>query len=54
MPAELADRVRQAGRRAVRTIEEWGAPFRDRWQDWRPDPAWPVPELPADWDRPAG
>ncbi|MYU47459.1 DUF402 domain-containing protein, partial [Streptomyces sp. SID7803] len=21
------------------------------WEDWRPDPAWRVPELPDDWDR---
>ncbi|GAA3086486.1 hypothetical protein GCM10020254_33650 [Streptomyces goshikiensis] len=28
-----------------------GPPFRDRWQDWRPDPAWGVPVLPEDWDR---
>ncbi|WP_328468609.1 cytidylyl-2-hydroxypropylphosphonate hydrolase [Streptomyces sp. NBC_00448] len=53
MPAELAARVRQAGREAVRAIRAWDPPFRDRWQDWRPDPSWPVPELPSDWDRPA-
>ncbi|MCQ4044055.1 DUF402 domain-containing protein [Streptantibioticus rubrisoli] len=51
---ELAARVRQAGARAVRVIEEWGSPFRDGWERWRPDPAWPVPRLPDDWDRPAG
>lgn len=51
MDAEQAARVRAAGRAAVALIEEWGAPFRERWQDWRPDPAWPVPALPADWDR---
>jgi len=53
MPAELAARVRRAGERAVAVIGAWGPPFRDRWQDWRPDPAWPVPRLPADWNRPA-
>jgi len=25
------------------------APFDDRWSDFRPDPHWPVPELPAHW-----
>ncbi len=50
--AELAGRVRAAGRRAVRLIEDWGSPFRDGWQHWRPDPSWPVPELPEGWDRP--
>lgn len=53
MSAALAARVRQAGQRAVGVIRSWGPPFRDRWEDWRPDAAWPVPELPADWDRPA-
>lgn len=52
MDATLADRVREAGVRAVRLIEEWGSPFRDGWQDWRPDPSWTVPSLPRDWDRP--
>ncbi|MEV0849924.1 DUF402 domain-containing protein [Streptomyces sp. NPDC049954] len=51
MDAAQAARVRAAGRAAVAVIEEWGAPFRDAWQDWRPDPRWPVPALPADWDR---
>src|SRR5437899_3324658 len=52
-PGTLAAGVRQAGRRAVGVIRAWGPPFRDRWEDWRPDPDWPVPALPADWDRPA-
>ncbi|AJZ82579.1 DUF402 domain-containing protein [Streptomyces antimycoticus] len=51
MGPEQAERVRTAGRAAVATVESWGAPFRDGWEDWRPDPAWSVPALPADWDR---
>lgn len=27
-------------------VARWGPPFRDGWQDWRPDPAWPTPGLP--------
>ncbi|MEO3975993.1 DUF402 domain-containing protein [Streptomyces sp. CAU 1734] len=46
---EKARRVRSAGQEALGVIQEWGSPFRDDWQRWRPDPAWPVPELPADW-----
>ncbi|WP_330332380.1 DUF402 domain-containing protein [Streptomyces sp. NBC_00536] len=46
-----AGRVREAGRAAVALIEEWGAPFSDGWEDWRPDPGWKVPVLPGDWDR---
>ena len=33
---------------AKRVLEEW--PFPTGWEDWRPDPAWPVPQLPAGWD----
>ncbi|MET9496475.1 DUF402 domain-containing protein [Streptomyces sp. NPDC006552] len=51
MSAAQAAGVRAAGRRAVAVIEAWGPPFSDGWQHWRPDPAWPVPGLPADWDR---
>ncbi|WP_225799385.1 DUF402 domain-containing protein [Streptomyces sp. NK15101] len=49
-PAQAA-RVRAAGERAVERIKAWGTPFADGWEDWRPDPAWRIPELPADWDR---
>ena len=31
-----------------RVIGDW--PFPTGWEEWRPDPAWPVPELPAGWD----
>ncbi|MEU2506754.1 DUF402 domain-containing protein [Streptomyces sp. NPDC007863] len=46
-----ASRVREAGAAAVRLVESWGTPFRDGWEEWRPDPSWTVPVLPADWDR---
>ncbi|UNS98717.1 DUF402 domain-containing protein [Streptomyces tubbatahanensis] len=52
MPAAQAGRVRDAGRRAVEAVQTWGSPFADGWEGWRPDPAWPVPALPEDWDRP--
>ncbi|WP_431042471.1 cytidylyl-2-hydroxypropylphosphonate hydrolase [Streptomyces sp. P1-3] len=51
MAPEQAERVRTAGRAAVRMIDSWGRPFREGWEDWRPDPRWSVPALPADWDR---
>nr|WP_274913566.1 DUF402 domain-containing protein [Streptomyces sp. WZ-12] len=44
--------VSSAGRAAVAQIEAWGGPFADHWEDWRPDPAWEVPVLPENWDRP--
>ncbi|MEW1545048.1 cytidylyl-2-hydroxypropylphosphonate hydrolase [Streptomyces tsukubensis] len=49
--AAEATRIRQAGRAAVTAIRAWDAPFRDGWEHWRPDPAWPVPALPVDWRR---
>ncbi|MFE1559630.1 DUF402 domain-containing protein [Streptomyces sp. NPDC058734] len=51
MDQDQARRVVDAGRSAVEVVKAWGAPFCDRWQDWRPDPAWGVPVLPEDWDR---
>ncbi|SEC59379.1 DUF402 domain-containing protein [Streptomyces sp. TLI_105] len=51
MGPEQAARVLAAGRDAVELITSWGTPFADGWEDWRPDPAWRVPTLPADWDR---
>ncbi|MFE3325168.1 DUF402 domain-containing protein [Streptomyces sp. NPDC059176] len=50
MDAGQAGRVRTAGQDAVEVIRAWGPPFSDGWEDWRPDPGWPVPELPADWN----
>lgn len=46
-----AARIKAAGQAAVREIEEWGWPFRDGWEHWRPDPSWALPVLPTDWDR---
>lgn len=46
----LAARVRAAGRAVVERISSWAPPFRDGWENWRPDPHWPVPALPEDWD----
>ncbi|WP_434595761.1 cytidylyl-2-hydroxypropylphosphonate hydrolase [Streptomyces sp. A5-4] len=48
---EQVRRVREAGHAAAGVIAEWGTPFRDGWEDWRPDPRWTVPKLPDDWDR---
>jgi len=41
------------GRRVIKAIEAGDFPFDGTWTDFVPDPAWPVPELPAGWDRPA-
>ena len=31
-----------------RLVDEW--PFPTGWEDWRPDPGWEPPTLPAGWD----
>lgn len=51
LDAGQALRVREAGSAAVEMIKAWGAPFSEGWENWRPDPRWPVPELPEGWDR---
>jgi uncharacterized protein len=33
---------------AARVVEEW--PFPTGWEDWRPEPTWPLPQLPEGWD----
>lgn len=43
-----ADRFRDDARDVERLVNAWGPPFCDRWEDWRPPAAWPVPGLPAD------
>jgi predicted RNA-binding protein associated with RNAse of E/G family len=42
---EDADAARAEGERV---LAEW--PFPTGWEDWRPDPCWKPPRLPAGWD----
>lgn len=44
-----AAHVRRIGQTAVDAIEsgEW---WWRRWRDWAPDPSWPIPQLPDNWD----
>ena len=41
--------VRQEAARAIELIEARRSPFRDGWEQWEPDPSWPMPELPPGW-----
>ena len=41
--------VRAEAAQMVRRIENIGPPFCDGWEHWRPDPSWPIPQLPSDW-----
>jgi hypothetical protein len=38
------------GERAVEHVLLREPPFDEDWSSWRPDPAWPEPVLPPDWD----
>jgi hypothetical protein len=40
LTGDQAEAIRREGERV---LEEW--PFPTGWEDWRPDPAWPVPTL---------
>jgi len=46
-----ATQVRTAAWQGIAEVEANQPPFSDPWHDWRPDPAWTVPVLPAGWDR---
>ncbi len=45
-----AEQIREWGERAVEHVIGARPPFDRDWNDWRPDPAWPVPELAVGWD----
>lgn len=46
MTAAEAAGVRAEGERVIASLPEL---LPTGWEDWRPDPAWLLPELPADW-----
>ena len=46
----VARRVRDEALRVAARAERAELPFSEPWHDWRPDPSWPLPELPAGWD----
>lgn len=45
-----AARIRREGEAVVDRVLERRPPFDRDWRGWRPDPAWPAPELPPGWD----
>lgn len=46
----LLDDVRREGEQIIADVEARAWPFNAGFESWRPDPAWPVPEMPASWD----
>ena len=47
---EEAAAIRAEGERVIRNIEARGWPFDKGWESWRPDPGWPIPPVPPNWD----
>ena len=45
-----AHAIRQEAQRAIVRLETAQPPFDEPWNDWRPDPSWPVPQLAPGWD----
>ncbi|MBA3277064.1 MAG: DUF402 domain-containing protein, partial [Chloroflexia bacterium] len=41
---------RREGERIIAEVEGRSWPFDGGLESWRPDPAWTIPELPANWD----
>jgi hypothetical protein len=50
--AEEAAAIRACGARLAARVEAKEFPFDGSWCDFRPDPAWPMPQRPDGWDRP--
>ena len=50
MSAAMAAEVRRDAKQVVALIETWQPPFDAGLEGWRPDPAWPIPLLPAGWE----
>jgi len=48
------DEILDAAAELEAVIEVWGSPFCDGWEDFKPDPSWPLPALPNRYhDRPS-
>jgi hypothetical protein len=47
---ELEATIRAEAQRVIARAEGRRAPFDEPWPEWRPDPSWPLPELPSGWD----
>ena len=51
---QKAAEIRAEGERVVQRIGAWSAPFNEGWENWRPDPDWPLPSLPDGWAKLTG
>ncbi len=46
---QQASTIRAEGKRAVERLTATDPAIYTEWEGWSPDPSWPVPEIPADW-----
>jgi hypothetical protein len=46
--ARTAERIVADAAAVESIIAVWGAPFKDGWETFRPDPGWPIPRLPSE------
>jgi hypothetical protein len=47
---DVAERIHEEALVVAQHAEANHPPFDEPWHDWRPDPAWAIPELPDRWD----
>jgi hypothetical protein len=48
---EEGDAIRREAESVIADIEARRGVFSEPWPAWRPDPSWPIPPLPDDWDQ---
>ena len=41
----MAAAIKETAAAVEALVAEWGSPFGDGWEAFRPDPAWPIPHL---------
>ena len=51
---QVADAIRAEGQQAIARLEAHAPPFNEGWEKWKPDPNWPIPTLPPNWQIPPG
>ena len=49
---QRAAELRREGERVIEKMKHRRTPFNEGWENWRPNPAWPIPTLPEGWDIP--
>jgi hypothetical protein len=49
-PASIDVELRSEGQKAAKRLLDRQPPLDQPWEDWRPDPAWRLPERPDAWD----